>query len=121
MKTWMARIVLLAGAATVIPSCGSDEWDWYWTGDDVVVTVDNRGSGSVDVVAETWTWDDDRLDRVDLGVDPLETLDLLLRADDVQYLNVRIYRSNGTKIFDGLWDRGDLADHEGRVRITVTP
>lgn len=42
--------------------------------------------------------------------------------DDVEYLNVRITRnSGGAKIFDGVWDRDEIYDAEGRIRVTVGP
>ena len=122
MNTLM-RAAALGFAAMAIPACSNDdEWDWFWSDDDVRVTVDNQGDEKVDVVAETWTWDDDRLERLDLEVDCLQSLAMSLRGKDVEYLCVRIYRSaGGTKIFDGTWDRGDLAEKEGYVLIMVSP
>jgi hypothetical protein len=123
MKNLALKAAALGIAALAIPACSNDdEWDWYWSEDDVRVTVDNQGDEKVKVVAETWTWYDDRLERVDVEVESLEALEMRLRGDDVEYLCVRVYRAaGGSKIFDGTWNRGELADDEGRVRITVAP
>lgn len=123
MKSRIARGAALLLAAAIIPSCSeNDSWDWYWTDGEVRVTVDNRESAPVDVVAETWTWWDEDLERINLRVSSLEALQLSFDFGNVEFLYVRIYRSaGGGKIFDGVWDRDEIYDAEGRIRITVGP
>lgn len=121
MKSWILRATALTLAAVLLPSCRADPW--YWDEDDEVrVTVENTGSVAVDVVAETWAWWEEPLERVEVGVGGDDRLQLMFRLEDLDELRVRIYRAtDGAKLFDGAWDREEIYDVDGRIRIVVSP
>lgn len=121
MKNWILRTGALGLAVVILPACNVDPWHWD-DEHDVRVAIENTGAVGADVIAETSSWWDSPLERVEVRAGADETLQLRFRGDDVESLRVRIYRAtDGLKLFDDTWDRDDLEDREGRIRVTVAP
>jgi len=113
----MKRIMGLLIAALVLPSCGTHRHHR------VRVAVHNEGTVAAEVHAETESrWNSTTLEEVDLTVGPGSSAEFQFRTENLDRLNVRIYRSTDAfKIFDDHWDVQDLDDLDYRVEITVMP